>query len=94
MSQYEMMLIVSPDLSDEASKKITGEVKSLIEKDGKLLDVKEWAKNKTFAYPISKHKSGTYWLVTFEAVQKSVPILSGKIKSIPDVLRYLIINKD
>ncbi|OGG16693.1 30S ribosomal protein S6 [Candidatus Gottesmanbacteria bacterium RIFCSPHIGHO2_02_FULL_39_11] len=94
MSQYEMMLIVPADLSDEASQKITGEVKKLIEKEGKLLDSKEWAKNKPLAYPISKHKAGSFWLMTFEAVQKSVPDISGKIKAVPEVVRYLIIKKD
>lgn len=94
MSQYELMFIVSSDLSADKSKEITESVKKLLEKEGKVVELKEWNKNKTLAYPISKHTVGTYWLVTFEAVDKTIPGISGKLKANPDVIRYLIIKKD
>ena len=72
MNKYELAVVVSAKIEDDARAEVIEKVKALIERfGGKVTDVDEWGK-KRLAYEIQKMKEGYYYFVHFEA-ETTVP---------------------
>ncbi len=92
-NQYELMLIVKPQVSEEAEKKIIEQVGKFIKDKGKIATITPLGK-KQLAYPIKKERSGNFHLFKLELVGKEVGPLSNKFKLEEVILRYLFIKKE
>ena len=67
MRNYELVLIITPELDEEATNELIERVKNTIEStEGKVLKVDEWG-SKRLAYPIRRHTDGYYVLYIFES---------------------------
>ena len=67
MNKYELAVVVSAKLEDEARANVIEKVKALITRfGGNVTDVDEWGKRR-FAYEIQKMTEGFYYFVHFEA---------------------------
>ena len=67
MNKYELAVVVSAKLEDEARADVIEKVKALVTRfGGNVTDVDEWGKRR-FAYEIQKMKEGYYYFVHFEA---------------------------
>ena len=67
MNKYELAVVVSAKLEDEARADVIEKVKAMITRfGGNVTDVDEWGKRR-FAYEIQKMKEGFYYFVHFEA---------------------------
>ena len=67
MNKYELAVVVSAKLEDEARADVIEKVKALITRfGGNVTDVDEWGKRR-FAYEIQKMTEGYYYFVHFEA---------------------------
>lgn len=94
MRDYELTLILKPDLTDETREKVLGEIKKLIEDaSGKIVSQDLWGK-KAFAYPIKKEREGVYAFFVLSLVAKEIASLEKKIKIKEGVLRHLLVKKD
>ena len=72
MNKYELAVVVSAKLEDEARADVIEKVKAMITRfGGNVTDVDEWGKRR-FAYEIQKMKEGFYYFVHFEA-ESTVP---------------------
>ena len=72
MNKYELAVVVSAKLEDEARANVIEKVKALITRfGGNVTDVDEWGKRR-FAYEIQKMTEGFYYFVHFEA-ESTVP---------------------
>ena len=68
-------------------------VKKLItDSKGEVGEIEEWGK-KTLQFEIAKESSANYYLINFEADQKTLPSLSSKLRMQDDLIRFLIIKK-
>ena len=96
MNKYELAVVVSAKLEDEARANVIEKVKALITRfGGNVTDVDEWGKRR-FAYEIQKMTEGFYYFVHFEA-ESTVPgavsythlILKRLRKRVSRCLNYL-----
>jgi small subunit ribosomal protein S6 len=63
---YENLFIVNPNIEQEKFTQLIQTVKAEIERlDGNILNLEDWGKRR-LAYPIQKHRYGSYVLAQFE----------------------------
>ena len=72
MNKYESVIIINPNLEEEAIKALIEKISNLINTDGKVSSVEEVGKKK-LAYEIKKNKEGFYVVFKFEANQRVSP---------------------
>lgn len=66
MSKYELAVVVSAKLEDDARAEVIEKVKALVTRfGGNITDVDEWGK-KRLAYEIQKMKEAYYYFIHFE----------------------------
>ncbi len=92
LRDYELVLIISPEVVDEALDTTIKSISQFItEKGGIISEVEQWGKRR-LAYPIEHFMEGSYVLTRF----KSEPILSkeleANLKMSEEVLRHLLIR--
>ena len=93
MSKYEIMFIVKTTIDEAETKKSADALKSIIAKDGKVVDFKEMGQ-KEFAYPIKKEISGFYYLMICEATADAIAEFERISRIDENLLRHLIIKLD
>ncbi len=89
---YETMIITSTKLDEEASAKLVGKFKTLIEKNGAIESVEEWGVKK-LAYPIQDETEGLYTLINFTCAPDFLAELKRVYGITDGILRYLIVVK-
>ena len=81
MNKYELAVVVSAKLEDEARADVIEKVKALITRfGGNVTDVDEWGKRR-FAYEIQKMTEGYYYFVHFEAEATVPPDRRSRVPS-------------
>ena len=78
MNKYELAVVVSAKLEDEARAET---------------DVDEWGKRR-FAYEIQKMTEGYYYFVHFEAETTVPGEVEQRIRIMDNVLRYLCVKQE
>lgn len=91
MTNYEIMFIVRPTLSEEEIKGVSASFEKVLTDNGaKNVKVKELGQ-KELAYEIKKFKSGYYFLATLEASDDNAIKEFDRLALISnDVIRHLI----
>ncbi len=91
---YEMVVIISPDVTDEALEPMVEGLKQFITgKGGEVTEVTRWGKKK-LAYTIKHAIEGHYVLFRFKLNPASNRELENNLKISEKVLRYLLIKLD
>jgi small subunit ribosomal protein S6 len=93
MRKYEAMLILVPNLEEEARNQLLDRFKGIIEKDGTITNIDEWGTRK-LAYEINKYKEGYYVVMNFETNQDVVKELDRVSRISDSVMRHMIIKED
>ena len=94
MNKYELAVVVSAKIEDDARAEVIEKVKDLITRvGGNVTDVDEWGKRR-FAYEIQKMKEGFYYFIHFEAESTGPAELEQRIRIMDHVLRYLCVRQD
>ncbi len=94
MNKYELALIVSPKIEDEAREAVVEKAKGYITRyNGTVTDVEEWGK-KRLAYEIQKLREGFYYFIQFEAEADCPAEVERHMRIMDNVLRYLVVRKD
>ena len=94
MNKYELALVVSTKIDDDARAAAVDKAKSIIEKaGGTVTNVDDWGK-KRLAYEIQKMKEGYYFFIQFDA-EATVPAeIESRLRIMDNVLRFLCIRRD
>ena len=94
MNKYELAVVVSAKIEDDARTETVEKVKALVERfGGQITEVDEWGKRR-LAYEIQKMKEGFYYFVHFES-DASVPgEIEQRIRIMDNVLRYLCVRQE
>ena len=94
MNKYELALVVSAKLEDEARDAVVEKAKGYITRyNGTITEVEEWGKKK-LAYEIQKMKEGYYYFIQFEG-ETTVPAeLEERLRIEETVLRFLCVKQD
>lgn len=94
MNKYELALVVSAKLEDEARAAAVDKAKTYIERfGGTITDVKDEGKKK-LAYEIQKMSEGYYYFILFDAEADVPAKLEAKVRIMEPVIRYLCVRQD
>lgn len=94
MNKYELTLVVSAKIEDDARVATVEQVKELIARfGGTVTNVDEWGK-KRLAYEIQKMKEGFYYFIQFESDSTAPVEIEQRVRIMESVIRYLCIRQD
>ena len=92
MRDYELVMIVSPEVADEALPATIERVQQFIqERGGEVKQVDPWGRRK-LAYPIRRHQEGHYVVTQFSLDPQAIGALEGSLQLAEDVIRHLVIK--
>jgi small subunit ribosomal protein S6 len=93
MKPYELVVIIHPDLDDEAINQAVDRIKEWIAKaDGKVEKVDNWGK-KRLSYAIQKQNEGIYFLLTITMPPDAITEFERNLIILEPVMRHLIVAK-
>jgi len=94
MNKYELALVVSAKLDNEARAAVVERAKGYISRhDGVVGEVEEWGKRK-LAYEIQKQTEAYYYFIQFEGESDCPNEVEKRMRIMDNVLRYLVVRKD
>lgn len=94
MNKYELAVVVSAKIEDDARAEVIEKVKNLVTRfGGNVTDVDEWGKRR-FAYEIQKMKEGFYYFIHFESDSVCPNEVEAHIRIMEPVIRYLCVRQD
>ena len=94
MNKYELALVISAKLDDEARAAVVEKAKGYITRfGGELGETEEWGRRK-LAYEIEKVTEAYYYFIQFEAEGSTPNDLEQNMRIMDNVLRYLVVRKD
>ena len=94
MNKYELCVVVSAKLEDDARAELIERIKDMIVRfEGNVTDVDEWGKKK-LAYEIEKMHEAFYYFVHFESEPTAPAQIEGRMRIMDGVLRYFCVRQD
>ncbi len=94
MRDYEMMMILDAEISEEGRKKVLEKVENMIkERNGKINEVVDWGIRK-FAYKIRKKEEGHYFILRFSSPPGVPSEIKKEIRLLNEIYRVMIIRED
>ncbi len=90
--RYELMVIVTPDVSQADYEKHVEEVKALLNAHHAQVEhTEDWGK-RDLAYSIKRKTNGYYYVLDFKMDPAEAPELNKQLRITPFVLRYLVVK--
>ena len=89
MNEYEILLLLDPELAEERQTDLVGRLRALIEQGGGTFERHDVWGRRRLAYPIDKKEEGVYHLLSFTAPPETLDELSRVLKIDDDVLRHM-----
>ena len=94
MNKYELALVVSAKIEDDARTATVEKAKEYITRAGGVVsEVEEWGKKK-LAYEIQHMSEGFYYFIPFEASSEVPAEVERDVRIMDNVLRFLCVRKD
>jgi small subunit ribosomal protein S6 len=92
MHQYDLNIILSPNLSDAQLQTEKDAIRAQIERvSGELLDVEEWGM-KRLAYPINKESEGYYLIYQLRLPPSAPKALEAGLRLRDNLMRALVVR--
>ena len=89
---YELVLIISPEVKDEAIDTTIASLSQFITgKGGTISEVEQWGKRK-LAYPIPHFLEGNYVLIRFKSKSTLGKELIANLQISEEILRHLLVK--
>lgn len=93
MRDYELTVIVSPEVTDEDFPATVEKVTQFItQRGGEVAEVNPWGRRK-LAYPISRFEEGNYFLTQFKLDPKMTAEVEKSLLLSEEILRHLLIRR-
>ena len=90
MRRYELMLVIRPDVADDKSQTLVDRTtRQIVAAGGQIVKVAPWGRRR-LAYPIDRHREGSYQIILFEAPATAIVELEHTLLITEEVLRHLI----
>ena len=94
MRRYELMLIIRPDVPDDRSQALVDRTtRGIVTSGGQIVKVAPWGRRR-LAYPIDRHREGSYHIILFEAPSEAIVELEHTLLITEEVLRHLVTRVD
>jgi small subunit ribosomal protein S6 len=93
VNEYEILLMLDPDLAEERAEEVVARVREQVERDGGSWDGHEpWGRRK-LAYEITHKSEGVYHLLLFSATPATLAEVSRVLKITDGVMRHLAVKR-
>ena len=90
MRRYELMLVLRPDVADDKSQAVVDRTtRQIVAAGGQIVKVAPWGRRR-LAYPIDRHREGSYQIILFEAPPEAIRELEHTLLITEEVLRHLV----
>ena len=90
MRRYELMLVLRPDVADDRAQAVIDRTtRQLVAAGGSIVKVAPWGRRR-LAYPIDRHREGSYHIVLFEAPAAAIAEMERTLQITEEVLRHLV----
>jgi small subunit ribosomal protein S6 len=90
MRRYELMLVLRPDVADDKSQALIDRTtRGIVSAGGQIVKVAPWGRRR-LAYPIDRHREGSYHIILFEAPSDAIVELEHTLLITEEVLRHLV----
>ena len=94
MRRYELMLVIRPDVADDKSQALVDRTtRGISAAGGQIVKVAPWGRRR-LAYPIDRHREGSYHIILFEAPPEAIVELEHTLLITEEVLRHLVTRVD
>ena len=94
LRDYELVIVVSPQLNEESSEAAIDKVNRYITgKGGNIVDTQRWGKRK-LAYPIKHFNEGNYVLFKFKMKPAFSRELEANLRISEEVIRHLLVKME
>lgn len=93
MRIYELCYIAAADLPEDRRTELHGEVQTLVQEKGQIIEAREMGKRR-LAFPIKKKMEGIYQVIYFTGPQEFLTRVDTKLKQMDGVLRHLVLRID
>lgn len=92
MRDYEMVMILSPEIAEDAVPGTVDKVNDFItSRGGEITEVERWGKRK-LAYPIHNFKEGNYIISRFKMEPGMTAELEATLKISENILRHMLVR--
>jgi small subunit ribosomal protein S6 len=90
MRRYELMLVIAPDVADDRSQAVVDRAtRQIVAAGGQIVKVAPWGRRR-LAYPIDRHREGSYQIILFEAPSDAIAELEHTLQITEEVIRHLV----
>lgn len=90
MRRYELMLLLRPDLEDDALQSAVEKVtRAIVNAGGSLTKVSPWGKRR-LAYDIKRYRDASYFLIHFDIEPAAIRELERGMLISEEILRHLV----
>ena len=94
MNKYELALVFSAKIEDDARTATVEKAKDyIVRAGGTVTEVEDWGKKK-LAYDIQKMSEGYFYFIQFEAAGTAPATIEQDVRIMDNVLRFLCVRKD
>ena len=94
MRDYELVMILSPESSEEEQEAAMDRINRTIAEDGgTITDHENWGLRR-MAYPIRKFKEANYILAHLSMEPHTAKKLEGSLNGAQDILRHLLVRME
>lgn len=92
--QYELVYVVSPEISDEGVTELHERIAGIVGQLGGSIDKTDNWGRRRLAYEIDRHREGTYVIETITGPGTLVTELERRLRVMEQLLRHLIVRVD
>jgi len=93
LRNYELALLLKPQLSEEEVQSVVEKVKEIVvSRGGETGKVDFWGRRK-LAYPVEKETEGYYLFVSLLLPPEEVREVSRQVRLLPSVLRHILVRE-
>ena len=94
MREYEIMMVLRPDLEEEVIKSVVERFVNIItDNNGEVTAIEPWGKRR-LAYEINDYKEGFYVLITYTANGDFNAELERNFRIVDTVIRHIIVRQE
>ncbi len=91
---YELMVVLTPELDDEGVTAATERVTSLVtSRGGEFVDLQPWGRRR-LAYPIRNFRDGHYSVARLKLAPEATEPIERGLRLADPVLRHLLVRLD
>jgi small subunit ribosomal protein S6 len=92
VTNYEILIMLDPELPDERQNEIVARTRELVERGGRWDSHEPWGRRR-LAYEIDHKGDGVYHLLTFETEPETLDEISRVLKITDGVMRHMAVRR-